>query len=114
MSRLEDFKKNRIVKKRFVSLLSLCFIIVVVGIYAADCSINTMIGGPQQIKVADIKSIDGGYVEVSFIDKKLYINTKYVNRDFSKIIELIRSNYEKLPWVGNPRLDEKTKSVKTD
>lgn len=90
MSRLENFRKERRHKRIFKALLLSFFVFLSLGMLSADYSLNSMKKAQGEISmVRVIKS--GQYVEMSFLNNKLYLNTTYLERDMSNVKKYLMS-----------------------
>lgn len=84
MSRVEKFKQKRILRKRYISAALLFFFILISGIICVDYATNYFMNGNHGIAFTDV-ICKKEFVEIKFMNHKLYINTQYINRDMEKL-----------------------------
>lgn len=63
---------------------ALFFLLLTAGLLSVDYSTNFLINGQQGIALVAFNNNETN-LEVAFMNKKLYINTQYVNRDLNRL-----------------------------
>lgn len=83
-NRTEKYRQVRLLKRkcRLVFLLSL--ILLVLGVCAADYSVNTLVKNDKRISFISF-SRQGNYYRASFLNMSFYIDTRKVVSDFTVI-----------------------------
>jgi hypothetical protein len=84
MSRVEKYKQQRNLRHKYMLSILLFFSLLTAGICTADYSINSLLGDESRVNVIELKN-NGTYLEFAVMNQKLYINTKYINRDLDKL-----------------------------
>lgn len=83
--RLEKFREARRSRRRYLCAFLLFFLLVMLGVCIADFSINNMMKNQSGIELVHFQKINESFLEISLLDKKFYIDTSYVNRDFQNL-----------------------------
>jgi hypothetical protein len=86
LNRLERFRKARITKRKYTSVLLLSLALLVLGLGTVDYAVNSIMKNVKSISIVSVKHMDS-YIELSFLNKKLYLNTCYINEDLKKLKE---------------------------
>lgn len=89
MGRLERFKEKRIRRNRAISAAVLFFLILFTGLTVVDYMTNFLINGDKGIAFARLNKKKDS-VEIVILDRKIYINTKYINRDMEVLKDKLR------------------------
>ena len=84
MSRVEKYKQMRGLKQRYLISILLFMFLLVTGICIADSSINGLMAGGRGLNIFSVKNY-GNSLEVVFMNKKVYLNTQYIQRDLENI-----------------------------
>jgi hypothetical protein len=84
LSRVEKFRKKRSYRRRYILAVMLLFFILITGIWAVDSSTNYLMSGQYGIELINVES-NPTYIKITFMNKKLYINTRYINRDLERL-----------------------------
>jgi len=84
MGRVEKYRQLRNLRQRFILSAALFIILVTAGICAADYSINGLMMGGSGLNLMFVND-KGNYIEIVFMNQKLYINTQYISRDIGRL-----------------------------
>lgn len=84
MSRLEEFRQKRSLRRKYLLAALLFFLLLSAGLLSVDYSTNFLINGQQGAEFISFNN-KGSNLEIAFMNKKLYINTQYINRDLEKL-----------------------------
>jgi len=85
VGRVEKFKEARMTKFKFVSSITLFFIVLFIGIIAVDYSLNSIVINSSSINVLKIEKVSENKLEIDFANKKYNLNTTYINRDLNRL-----------------------------
>ncbi|MDP4091871.1 MAG: hypothetical protein Q8920_00750 [Bacillota bacterium] len=91
MSRLEKYKEKRKRKRRYIISLIFVLTLFITGIFVADYSVNYMISGEKKTGVFNVQSRDGTHTDIIIFDRKLTLNTYYLQRDYKNLIKFIKN-----------------------
>lgn len=83
---MEKFRQKRIIKKRYFAALLLFVFLLVAGLLTVDYTTNHLLLDRRQIAMAawnNQKSV----IEITVMNKKIYVNTQYINRDLKNLRE---------------------------
>lgn len=72
----------------------LLFFILITGMWAVDSSTNYLMSGKHSFEIINVEN-NPEHIEITLMNKKLYINTKYINRDITKLKQKILALMEK-------------------
>jgi len=84
LGRLEKFKQKRNLRRKYFLAALLFFLLLTAGLLSVDYSTNFLINGQHGIAMVAFSNKEAN-LEVAFMNKKLYINTQYINRDLKKL-----------------------------
>lgn len=84
MSRLEKFRQARSIRHKYFLSAAIFVFLLVAGMCTVDYSVNSLIEGDRGVSVFNVANNER-YIEITFMNQKLYINTQYINRDFVKL-----------------------------
>lgn len=84
MSRLEKYRLKRSLRRKYFAAALLFFFLLSAGLISVDYSTNYLINGMQGIAAVAFNNKETG-LEVVFMNRKLYINTQYINHDLKKL-----------------------------
>jgi cell division septal protein FtsQ len=90
-SRVERFKEHRKIKRKYLLAALILLLLLVMGILVSDYSVNYLLKDDKHVNIVGIKSVDEYQYEISFLDYRLYITTKYISRDYEKLRNLVSS-----------------------
>jgi len=88
VNRVEKYRRIREMKRRYILAVMLLFFILITGLSAVDSSNNYLMSGKRGIELVKIES-QPEYIRVSFMNRNIYINTKYINRDLRKLKKIL-------------------------
>lgn len=88
MTRVEKFRRMRLMRRRYLLAFILLVFIFTAGITAVDRSTNYFMSGKRGVEFVNIES-HPEYIRISFMKKNIYINTKYINRDIAKLKKML-------------------------
>jgi hypothetical protein len=89
LGRLEKFREARRFKIKYMYTFLLIFILLVSGICIVDYSVNNLLKNSKNIGIISAKT-DETELEISILNYKLRLNTKYINRDINKLKSFIK------------------------
>lgn len=81
MGRVEVFKEVRRRKTKYVLLFLFVLVIMTLGILTVDSSVNHLMNDESSIKIFSVKNMGDAHLEICIMNKKLYVNIQYINRD---------------------------------
>lgn len=84
MNRLEKFKQRRCLRKKYLSAAFVFFFILTAGLMSADYATNALMTGHQGIEFISFENRQT-YLEIVLMNQKIYINTRYINRDTERL-----------------------------
>jgi hypothetical protein len=84
MGRLEKFRQARNIRHKYFLSAVIFLFLLVAGMVIADYSVNSLIEGDMGVSVFAVEN-SGKYIEITFMNQKLYVNTQYINRDLGKL-----------------------------
>lgn len=84
MNRLEKFKEIRRYRRKIAASFFLSASLLLTGTFITDRSVNSLVRDVEGIEIISIIN-SGSYIELSFMNQKLYFNTTYLNRDYSRV-----------------------------
>ena len=84
LNRLEKFKLRRSLRKKYLSAVFIFFFILTAGLMSADYGTNTLMTGHQGIEFISFENRQS-YLEIILLNKKIYIDTRYINRDAERL-----------------------------
>lgn len=91
MSRVQKFREIRRFRMKLVFAILFLLSILLVGIGVADYSISSLMSGEKGFGIFSIAHDKKEYCKISFFDKDLYINTKYLERDYNRVADWFES-----------------------
>lgn len=86
MNRLEKYKQMRGLRQRYLISILLFMFLLVAGICIADTSINGLMSGGSGLNIFSVNNY-GNSLEVVFMNKKIYLNVQYIQRDLGNLKE---------------------------
>lgn len=84
MNRLEKFREARRYRRKIFSSFFLFFLLLFTGICIVDYTVNSLINGESRINIVSVESKESR-VEITLMNKKLRLDTKYIKKDMKKI-----------------------------
>lgn len=90
MSRVQRFREIRRFRRKLLFTILFILSVLLVGIGAVDYSISSLLNGEKGFGIVTINN-DKEYFKISLFNKALYINTKYLERDYNKISDWLKS-----------------------
>lgn len=84
LSRVEKYRRKRIARKRYFVALSMLAVLLAAGILAVDCSTNYLVSGRKGVAFASLDN-RGDSLEITVMNHKFHINTKYISRDLQAL-----------------------------
>lgn len=96
VKRLDVFRKQRKMKKKYILVIIISIILTFTGLISVDHSLNSIMNDSDNFKFISIKSVGDSYIVFKIMDKKYYLNTVYVKRDFHTIKSKIKSILPKI------------------
>jgi hypothetical protein len=88
MGRLDKYKQIRNIKQKYLFSAFLFLLLLVTGICIVDNSTNSLMGEGSSISIFAVKN-HSSYMEIIFMNQKLYVNTQYINRDMNRLKEKV-------------------------
>ncbi len=86
MNRVERFRHRRFLIKGYITAALLSLFFLTTGILAVDRATNQLVSGRQGIALAAFESSESS-LEITFMNRKIYLNTRYINRDMEHLRE---------------------------
>lgn len=65
-------------------------LILVTGSCIADYSVNSLMRSEECVSLLSLRN-KGSYYEISFLNKRFYFNTEYIERDLKRIREILKT-----------------------
>lgn len=84
MNRVEKYRQRRITRKKYISAALIFFFLLTAGIVTVDYATNYLVSGRKGFALAAFDSHDT-ILEITIMNRKIYINTQYINRDLNKL-----------------------------
>lgn len=95
MSRVDRFRQYRYIRRKIAASFILFVLLMITGIFVADYSVNSILRNEKKINIVSIKAVKGNFIEISLMNQRIYINTRYINRDLKRIKELFGDTSKK-------------------
>jgi len=89
MNRVQKFKELRRFKIKLTLMVFVFILILFTGIGVVDYSMSSLLKGRQSLGIFSVGAYCQDYYKVSVFDKSLYINTKYISQDYTKLLKWI-------------------------
>ena len=90
MNRVEKFRQNRQLKLKIWIAFIFFLVIILTGIAVADYSVNSIMRNERRIEIFSIKEVSGTLIQISIMNQKLDINTKYIKRDYGRLMDFLQ------------------------
>lgn len=84
MGRVEQFRTARKTRWRYIGSFVLFFTLLTVGICTADYSVNSIAKNEKRVELITFKGLDKSFYEINLANKKFYVNTEYIQRDYQR------------------------------
>lgn len=84
MGRVEKYRQLRALRQKYFFSIVIFFTLFTAGFCAADCSVNSLMDGQKGLNFFTLNNY-GSYIEVVFMNKKIDIDTEYVNKDLNRL-----------------------------
>lgn len=94
MNRVQRFRELRHFKIKLILVISFFILTLVVGIGAVDYSMSGLLYNKEGFGILSYGPYGEDYYKISFFDNSIYINTKYISRDYQKLVEWVRGKRE--------------------
>ena len=91
MNRVQRFREIRYFRIKLITIFSVFILTLFAGIGAVDYSMSSLLSDEQRIHIFSIRPYGEEYCKISFFDKSLYINTKYISRDYIRMLDWLDS-----------------------
>lgn len=92
-NRVEKYRQKRILRQKTITAIFLFFFILTSGILAVDYGTNSLVAGREGIAIAAVSSGDS-CIEITIMNRKIYLNTQYIKRDLENLKDYLRSIFE--------------------
>jgi cell division septal protein FtsQ len=89
MNRVEKLKQIKTHRRRAVLLTVFLFSLILTGIAITDYSFNSLMKNQRRIEVISFRNTDNSCLEISVMNEKITINTKYIEKDLNNIKDRI-------------------------
>lgn len=89
MGRVEQFRSARKMRWRYLGSFVLFFTLLIAGICTVDYSVNSIARNVNRVELISFRNIENSYYEVNLANKKFYINTTYIKRDYQRLKDKI-------------------------
>jgi hypothetical protein len=90
MGRVEEFRQARQFRKKLLLALFLFLVMMIVGLCVSDYSINTLLKNSKRVELVKIENKGSTVYELSFLKRKLLIDTVYMRKDWKRLMEFIK------------------------
>lgn len=94
MNRVQKFREMRHFKRKLILAFSFFILILFIGIGVVDYSMSSLLCGKEQFGILSVGPYGEDYYKISVFNKNLYINTKYISRDYKRLVEWLNSKME--------------------
>ncbi len=89
MNRVQRFRELRHFRMKLAMTFMLFILILCVGIGVADYSMSGLLKDEKGFGIFSVNSYGEDYYRISFFDNAIYINTKYVARDYKRLTDWV-------------------------
>jgi len=94
MNRLKLYKEMRRQKRLIKITFIISIIILSLGLYIVDSSLNAMLGLEGKYRIIVITEKEEGIFDVSFMNQTREINLTYIQKDINNLKRMINGYYE--------------------
>lgn len=91
MNRVQRFREIRHFKIKLILVISFFLLTLFAGIGAVDYSMSSLLRGEEGLGIFSMGPYGEDYYKVSIFNNSIYINTKYISRDYKKLVEWLNS-----------------------
>ncbi|HOQ36167.1 MAG TPA: hypothetical protein PK033_11060 [Acetivibrio sp.] len=92
MSRLEKFRKIRVMRRRCIFVCIFSFLLMFSGILVADKSINELMNREKRPDIVSIMKYKEDYY-IKIFNKYILINTEYIKKDIDRFKEWLSDKF---------------------
>ena len=96
MNRVQRFRELRRFRMKLLFTILFIITILLVGIGVVDYSTSSLLSGEKGFGIFFVEHYEKEYCKISFFDKELYINTKYLERDYNRVADWLESKKQQL------------------
>ena len=96
MNRVQKFREIRRFRMKLIFAILFTLSILLVGIGVVDYSISSLMSSEKSFGIFSVDHYKKEYCKISFFDKDLYINTKYLERDYNRLADWLESKKHQL------------------
>jgi hypothetical protein len=93
MSRLERYRRIRIMRRKFTFVCMLSFFITLSGILVVDKSINEIMNREKGLNIVSIKPYKDDYYYIKVFNKNFLVNTKPVKNDIDRFKDWLSDKF---------------------
>ncbi|WP_010247877.1 hypothetical protein [Acetivibrio cellulolyticus] len=87
MSRVQRFREIRYFRIKIIMAVLFFILVLCVGIGATDYSMSGLIGEENGFRIFSAHPYGEDYYKISIFDNDVYINTKYIARDYNRLTD---------------------------
>lgn len=87
MNRVQRFKEIRHFRIKLIMTFLFFVLILCVGIGVADYSMSGLLNDKKGFGIFSVNPHSEDYCKISFFDNTVYINTKYIARDYNRLAD---------------------------
>ncbi len=91
MNRVQKFREIRHFRIKLIIIFFVFILTLFAGLGAVDYSMSSLLSDEQRIRIFSIRPYGEEYCKISFFDNSLYINTKYISRDYKRMVDWLDS-----------------------
>ncbi len=85
MNRVQRLKEIKARRRRLTGFTVLLFSLIFIGIGITDYSFNSLMENEKRIKIISFKNCGNSRLEISFMNKSIYMNTRFIERDLHNL-----------------------------
>lgn len=94
MNRVQKFRELRHFKLKLIFVFSFFLLTLIAGIGIVDYSMSGLMLDKEGFGIISVGPYGEDYYKISFFDNNLYINTKYISRDYNRLVQWINTKAE--------------------
>ncbi len=87
MNRVQRFREIRHFRLKLAMTFLFFVLILCLGIGAADYSMSGLLNDKKGFGIISVNPYGEDYYRISFFDNAIYINTKYIARDYKRVTD---------------------------
>lgn len=91
MNRVEKYRYIRHFRIKMIITFMSFILTLFTGIFVVDYSMSSLLSDEQRLLIFSVCPYGEEYYKISIFDKNLYINTKYLSRDYNRLLRWIDS-----------------------